>query len=95
MDKDRLVDIYGDYIACLNRQEWSRLGEFVSDDAVHNGRQLGMSGYRQMLEKDFDDIPDLYSMSGWWFAIRPLSPAAYRSTAARGASFSACRLALS
>ncbi|TWF52023.1 ester cyclase [Neorhizobium alkalisoli] len=54
-----LRDIYKNYIACLNARDWARLGEFVSDDAVHNGRPLGVSGYRAMLEKDFDDIPDL------------------------------------
>jgi predicted ester cyclase len=60
VDKDALADTYRDYIACLNGQDWARLAEFVSDDAVHNGRRFGASGYRQMLEKDFDDIPDLY-----------------------------------
>ncbi|CCV15254.1 ester cyclase [Mesorhizobium sp. STM 4661] len=55
-----LSDIYRDYIACLNQQDWPQLGQFVDDDAIHNGRRLGLSGYRQMLEKDFDDIPDLY-----------------------------------
>ncbi|PTE08647.1 ester cyclase [Mesorhizobium helmanticense] len=55
-----LADIYRDYIACLNKQDWPRLGQFVDDDAIHNGRRLGLSGYRQMLERDFDDIPDLY-----------------------------------
>jgi predicted ester cyclase len=55
-----LADIYRNYIACLNRQDWPNLGRFVHEDAVHNGRRLGVSGYRAMLEKDFDDIPDLY-----------------------------------
>jgi predicted ester cyclase len=54
-----LRDIYRNYTACLNAQDWERLGEFVSEDTVHNGRLLGVSGYRAMLEKDFDDIPDL------------------------------------
>jgi predicted ester cyclase len=59
MDKTRLSDIYRGYIACLNMQDWARLGQFVDDDASHNGRQIGLSGYREMLEKDFRDIPDL------------------------------------
>ena len=54
-----LQDIYRDYIACLNRQDWQNLGEFVDDRVIHNGRELGLSGYRAMLEKDFEDIPDL------------------------------------
>lgn len=57
-----VIDIagaYRRYLACLNAQDWTSLGTFVHDDVVHNGRQLGLAGYRAMLEKDFDDIPDL------------------------------------
>lgn len=59
MSKTDLSDIYRDYIACLNRQDWSVLGRFVDDDVCHNGRRIGLSGYREMLEGDFRDIPDL------------------------------------
>jgi steroid delta-isomerase-like uncharacterized protein len=55
-----LAEIYRGYIACLNKQDWEMLAQFVHDDVVHNGRQLGRSGYRTMLERDFDDIPDLH-----------------------------------
>jgi predicted ester cyclase len=55
-----LSDIYNNYIACLNRQDWSHLDRFVADDVSHNGRRLGLSGYRAMLEQDFRDIPDLH-----------------------------------
>ncbi len=55
-----LADIYRDYIACLNRRDWPKLESFVCDDVSHNGRQIGISGYRAMLERDFRDIPDLY-----------------------------------
>lgn len=55
-----LANIYRDYIACLNSQDWSKLGQFVDDEAIHNGRRIGLSGYREMLERDFEDIPDLY-----------------------------------
>jgi predicted ester cyclase len=58
--KTDLADIYRGYIACLNRQDWLKLGQFVDDDAVHNGRQIGLSGYREMLRRNFDEIPDLY-----------------------------------
>ena len=54
-----LSRIYRDYIACLNEQDWSGLGRFVHDVVVHNGRPLGLSGYRAMLERDFQQIPDL------------------------------------
>jgi predicted ester cyclase len=55
-----LADIYRCYIACLNAQDWPRLGNFVHDDAVHNGKFIGLSGYIAMLEKDNEDIPDLH-----------------------------------
>jgi len=54
-----LSAVYRDYIACLNRQDWSALGRFVQDDVRHNGRGFGLAGYRRMLEADFEAIPDL------------------------------------
>ena len=59
MTDSELADFYRDYIACLNAQDWTHLAQFVAHDVVHNGRQFGLSGYREMLEKDFEDIPDL------------------------------------
>jgi predicted ester cyclase len=55
----RLAQIYQAYIACLNHQDWSNLGTFVDDSVVHNGRPIGLSGYRTMLQDDFRAIPDL------------------------------------
>ncbi|WP_037088095.1 ester cyclase [Neorhizobium vignae] len=55
-----VADIYRAYLDCLNRQTWDELGRFVDDDVQHNGRPLGLSGYREMLVKDFEDIPDLH-----------------------------------
>jgi predicted ester cyclase len=55
-----LPDVYRAYISCLNAQDWTRLGEFVHDSVVYNGKRLGLQKYREMLVKDFDDIPDLY-----------------------------------
>ncbi|MEM5386277.1 ester cyclase [Paraburkholderia phymatum] len=60
MIETRLPAIYRDYIACLNGQDWPGLAQFVHDAAIHNGRRLGLSGYRAMLERDFAEIPDLY-----------------------------------
>jgi predicted ester cyclase len=54
-----LCDVYREYIACLNEQDWPNLGRFVDDGAIHNGRRIGLSGYRAMLENDFEEIPDL------------------------------------
>ncbi|WP_193727602.1 ester cyclase [Paraburkholderia franconis] len=59
MIETRLPAIYRDYIACLNRQDWPGLGRFVHDDAIHNGKRIGLAGYRVMLERDFAEIPDL------------------------------------
>jgi predicted ester cyclase len=54
-----LPSIYRAYITCLNRQDWPNLGQFVDDDVSRNGQRLGLPGYREMLERDFRDIPDL------------------------------------
>ncbi|MBB4350932.1 ester cyclase [Aliirhizobium cellulosilyticum] len=54
-----LSEIYRGYIDCLNRQDWQSLGDFVDENAVHNGRQIGLAGYREMLVGDFRAIPDL------------------------------------
>ncbi len=59
MDELDLRTIYGNYIDCLNKRDWASLGQFVDDDVAHNGRPLGLSGYREMLERDVHDIPDL------------------------------------
>ena len=60
MPKTDLSDVYRDYIACLNRRDWPKLGQFVDDDVIHNGRRVGLSGYLGMLERDVDEIADLY-----------------------------------
>jgi steroid delta-isomerase-like uncharacterized protein len=59
MTEAALADLYRAYIACLNQQDWAHLHQFVADDARHNGRPFGLAGYRAMLERDFEEIPDL------------------------------------
>ena len=59
MDHQTLKDAYTGYIACLNRQDWAALGDFVGEDVHYNGERVGLAGYRQMLERDFRAIPDL------------------------------------
>jgi predicted ester cyclase len=59
MTKAELSDVYRAYIACLSKQDWSRLGQFVDDEVRYNGKRIGLSGYRAMLERDFEEIPDL------------------------------------
>lgn len=60
MTETGLAAIYRGYIACLNQQDWANLGLFVGEDVSHNGRRLGLAGYRAMLEDDFRAIPDLH-----------------------------------
>jgi len=59
MDKQELSDRYRGYIDCLNRQDWSALGQFVDPDVHYNGERIDLCGYRTMLENDFRTIPDL------------------------------------
>jgi predicted ester cyclase len=54
-----LSGLFRAYIDCLNRQDWPQLGHYVHDDAIHNGRRLGLRRYREMLEDDYRRIPDL------------------------------------
>jgi predicted ester cyclase len=59
MNEHDLRNIYLAYLDCLNRQAWDELGNFVADNAQHNGRPFGLSGYRAMLINDFRTIPNL------------------------------------
>jgi predicted ester cyclase len=59
MSEDAGRTFYGRYIDCLNARDWGRLGLFVDPEVVHNGRPLGLAGYRAMLEQNVADIPDL------------------------------------
>jgi len=59
MTKSELDAVYRDYIDALNHQAWHELGRFVHEDVRHNGRHIGLSGYREMLEADYRTIPDL------------------------------------
>jgi len=60
MTRADLSVAYRGYIACLNKQDWTNLGTFVHEDVHYNGKRIGLSGYREMLEADFRAIPDLY-----------------------------------
>ncbi|WP_297843505.1 ester cyclase [Pseudomonas sp.] len=59
MSTINLSKAYRGYIACLNEQNWPTLGTFVHDDVHYNDQRIGLSGYREMLERDFHQIPDL------------------------------------
>lgn len=59
MASDNIADIYRAYIACLNNRDWDGLGAFVADDVTRNAKLLRLSGYREMLERDVLEIPDL------------------------------------
>jgi predicted ester cyclase len=63
--KADLSDIYRDYITCLNKQDWPNLEKFVDDDVHYNGRRIGISGYREMLELLISDPPYIASRLGF------------------------------
>lgn len=54
-----LSNIYRNYIACLNAQDWTSLGNFVHEEVRYDDQIVGLSKYREMLEGDFRAIPDL------------------------------------
>ena len=60
MTKANLSRVYRAYIDCLNGQDWTHLGKFVHGEVSHNGQRVGVTGYREMLERDFREIPDLH-----------------------------------
>lgn len=60
MTREEVTEAYGDYIACLNRQDWGSLDRHVADQVRHNDRTIGLTGYRTMLMEDFRAIPDLF-----------------------------------
>ena len=70
MAKD-IAQSYRQYIACLNRRDWDGLSNFVHHEVRHNGRPLGLSGYRDLLETDVRDIPDLRFEIGMLVASPP------------------------
>ncbi|KQH75784.1 ester cyclase [Mycobacterium gordonae] len=59
MAEGDLLTTYRDYLRCLNTRRWDDLRHFVSDDVMHNGVRLRLSGYRAMLESDTRAAPDL------------------------------------
>ena len=59
MTREDIGGLYRGYIACLNEQDWDSLGRFVGEEVQYNGETIGLSGYRRMLEGDFEAIPDL------------------------------------
>jgi len=59
MNELELHAIYRNYIDCLNKRDWASLTQFVNDDVNHNDRPIGLPGYREMLENDVREIPDL------------------------------------
>ncbi|WEK06150.1 MAG: ester cyclase [Candidatus Devosia phytovorans] len=59
MTPEALATLYRGYIDCLNLKDWAQLGHFVHENVQHNGRRIGLSGYREMLENDYRMIPDL------------------------------------
>ncbi|PZX15021.1 putative ester cyclase [Palleronia aestuarii] len=70
MTPGALRDFYDGYIACLNARDWTALGDFVHEAVRYNEEEVGLAGYRAMLERDVLDIPDL-SFRVEWLACEP------------------------
>ncbi len=58
--RPHLAQIYTAYIACLNQRDWDRLALLWTPDVIHNSHRLGLQAYRDMLDRSYDAIPDLY-----------------------------------
>lgn len=41
-----LLNIYHEYLECLNRQAWNELANFVCDQVCYNSKNIGLSGYQ-------------------------------------------------
>jgi len=59
MTRTELIERYREYIDCLNSRDWPALGRFVDETVQYNGQQIGLAGYRRLLEEDVRRIPDL------------------------------------
>ena len=55
-----LEGIYRKYIKCLNERDWETLGLLLHEDVTRNGSTLGIKGYTEMVEEDYEEIPDLH-----------------------------------
>jgi predicted ester cyclase len=60
MSRDELLKTYRGYIDCLNRRTWDELHRFIDVHVRYNGTEIGLAGYRSMLEGDVRAIPDLH-----------------------------------
>jgi predicted ester cyclase len=59
MSDTDLASAYRSYIACLNDRDLDCLGNFVDPEVDYNGERIGLTRYREMLEGNYRDIPDL------------------------------------
>ena len=59
MSNSPLIELYQQYVDCLNDRTLDRLGSYVRDDVRRNGEAVHLVGYRELLLDDFRRIPDL------------------------------------
>lgn len=55
-----IAEIYDVYLDCLNKRDLDNLSKFVHENVRYNGNEIAISGYRQMLEDNYREIPDLH-----------------------------------
>ena len=60
MNTGELRTLYHSYIDCLNSRNLDQLEEFVDADVEYNGTRISLAGYKDMLSRDFEAIPDRY-----------------------------------
>jgi len=53
MTKAELSDVYRDYIACLNKQDWPKLELFVHENVSYNGQGSGYQVIAKCWRKTF------------------------------------------
>lgn len=50
--EDGLKRVYRDYIATILAKDLDRLSMYVSDEVVHNGKKLGLEGYKDLISRN-------------------------------------------
>jgi predicted ester cyclase len=55
-----LRSIYMDYISSLNAKNYGQLSHYVHRDVVHNGKKLGVNGYRKLIQDSFESYTWLH-----------------------------------
>lgn len=50
-----LDSVYHDYIAAILDHDLDSMSKFVSEEVIHNGKLLGLEGYKELLRRNIMD----------------------------------------